>query len=142
MPKAVGDAKSAGSTLREPTQDELRTLMAGERTLLAWIRTGLAMMGFGFLVERFGLFLRQIAVLQGLAAPRATGTSVWIGTALVFLGVVVCLFGGWRQVAFLRGLPSSTASQLRRSAFQLALPVALAVLGILMAGFLLVTPAR
>lgn len=70
-----------------------RVLFAAERTLLAWIRTGLALMGFGFVVARFGLFLRELAVtLQPTAAgppTRAPGLSLWLGMALVLLGVAV-----------------------------------------------------
>jgi inner membrane protein YidH len=63
--------------------------LAAERTFLAWIRTGLALMGFGFVVARFGLFLREIAVTTHARPLGSTGASVWIGTALLLLGVIV-----------------------------------------------------
>ncbi|MGA6972806.1 MAG: DUF202 domain-containing protein [Candidatus Binatus sp.] len=63
--------------------------LASERTFLAWIRTGLALMGFGFVVARFGLFLREIAATTHTSSPETTGISLWIGTALLLVGVVV-----------------------------------------------------
>lgn len=66
-----------------------RILFAAERTFLAYIRTGLALMGFGFVVARFGFFLRQLAVPHP-SQTVPTGLSVFLGTALVLLGVAVC----------------------------------------------------
>lgn len=66
-----------------------RVYFAAERTLLAWVRTGLAMMGFGFVVARFGLFLRELAAARGEAVANTGGGSLWAGTALVLIGVVV-----------------------------------------------------
>jgi len=67
-----------------------RVYFAAERTLLAWVRTGLAMMGFGFVVARFGMFLREIAAVQAVPPPRQQGFSLWVGVALVVVGVVGC----------------------------------------------------
>ena len=66
-----------------------RVYFAAERTLLAWVRTGLAMMGFGFVVARFGLFLRELAAARGEEVASAGGGSLWAGTALVLIGVIV-----------------------------------------------------
>src|SRR5579875_1682734 len=66
-----------------------RDYLAAERTFLAWIRTGLALMGFGFVVARFGLFLQLLQVRQPGIASESTGLSLWFGTALIALGVVV-----------------------------------------------------
>lgn len=74
----------AGSMVNSPSD-----YLAAERTLLAWIRTGLALMGFGFVVARFGLFLSEIAMTTHARPLESTGASLWIGTALLLLGVIV-----------------------------------------------------
>ncbi|HEU4886239.1 MAG TPA: DUF202 domain-containing protein [Thermoanaerobaculia bacterium] len=77
-----------------------RVYFAAERTLLAWIRTGLAMMGFGFVVARFGLFLRELAVARGEVLSNTGGGSLWAGTALVLLGVVVNIYAAMAHKRF------------------------------------------
>ena len=72
----------------------LSDYLAAERTLLAWIRTGLALMGFGFVVARFGLFLQELQVAQHILPPRSYGLSLWFGTALIALGVIVNILAG------------------------------------------------
>ena len=73
---------------------------AAERTLLAWLRTGLALMGLGFVVARFGLFLRELAAAHQAATP-SHGWSLWIGTGLVALGVVITLFAALEHRAII-----------------------------------------
>lgn len=76
-----------------------RIYLAAERTLLAWIRTGLAMMGFGFVVTRFGLLVRELS-LSPTPAPKpdaeSLAFSVWFGTGLIVLGVIVQLVSVWQ----------------------------------------------
>jgi uncharacterized protein (DUF302 family)/uncharacterized membrane protein YidH (DUF202 family) len=81
----------------------LSDYLAAERTVLAWIRTGLALMGFGFVVARFGLFLQELPAAQNGPSAQAYGLSLWLGTALIAVGVFVNLFAGW-QHARLAGL--------------------------------------
>jgi putative membrane protein len=123
---------------QKQTEDP-RVRFAAERTLLAWMRTGLALMGFGFVVARFGLFLREIAAAGQVAArPPSTGWSLWIGTGLISLGVAVSLVAAFEYFRFgqlsKRGEPYTP-----RTAF-LAVAVAfiLAILGIVMAIYLVV----
>ena len=69
-----------------------RVFLAIERTYLAWTRTALALMGFGFVVARLGLYLRDVGLYVtegGKPLPNAPPLSLWWGTALVVLGVVV-----------------------------------------------------
>jgi putative membrane protein len=79
---------SRSPTNAEGPETDPRIYFAAERTFLAWIRTGLAMMGFGFVVARFGLFLREIAMSQGLAATTP-GWSRWFGVGLIAVGIGV-----------------------------------------------------
>jgi inner membrane protein YidH len=74
-----------------PVAEDPRFRWAAERTLLAWLRTGLALMGFGFVVARFGLFLRELAAVKEAHDPHPTGLSLFIGVALIVLGVIVTL---------------------------------------------------
>lgn len=118
------------------SSDELRTFLAGQRTLLAWVRTALAMMGFGFLVARFGLFLQQISALRGLPEVPRSGFSLWIGTAMVLLGVAMNFFAAARHVEFLRRFTASELSHPGRSLFEIALSITLGLLGLIMAAYL------
>jgi len=121
-----------------------RVYLAAERTLLAWIRTGLAMMGFGFVVARFGLFLHELAEARGAEPIHRTGYSLWIGTALVVLGVVV---SGAAAVIYVRTVARLDRGEtLRFPKFSLAVVTAvlLAILGLVTAGYLAfgLAPAR
>ena len=75
----------------------LSDYLAAERTLLAWIRTGLALMGFGFVLARFALFLDQLHFIQSRLPQEHAGFSLWSGTALIVVGVVVNVFAGWHH---------------------------------------------
>ena len=75
-------------------QDERdpRVYFAIERTFLAWTRTGLALMTFGVVIARLGLFLKQMQNMGGGDAaevPSPPAASLWIGTGIVVLGIVV-----------------------------------------------------
>jgi putative membrane protein len=129
---------SVGEPNRPPEDPRVR--FAAERTLLAWMRTGLALMGFGFVVARFGLFLREIAAAGHVAVhQRSTGWSLWIGTGLIALGVVVSLAAAFEYYRFVR-LSQLGLSYVPRTAM-LAVVVAfiLAVLGIVMAVYLILS---
>jgi putative membrane protein len=122
-----------------PEPEDPRVRLAGERTLLAWVRTGLALMGFGFVVARFGLFLRELAATGGGTAPASTGLSLWIGTALVVLGVAVNLLAAAEHRRLLRDLDRRRPYQPPRWSLGLIVSVVLAAVGLAMAAYLLLT---
>ena len=114
----------------------LSDYLAAERTLLAWIRTGLALMGFGFVVARFGLFLQQLETVQRDPYEHAYGLSLWFGTALIALGVVVNVFSGWHHLRLVRQLDLGEATRSSVSTQAVAIAFFLALVGLAMAIYL------
>jgi uncharacterized protein (DUF302 family)/uncharacterized membrane protein YidH (DUF202 family) len=108
--------------------------LAAERTFLAWIRTGLALMGFGFVVARFGLFLRA---LQPSVPSQSYGLSVWFGTALIVLGVIVNAWSLRHHIRLVRDLNRGEADFSRPSSLAIIVAVVLAVVGLAMAIYLI-----
>jgi len=115
---------------------DLRDYLAAERTFLAWVRTGLALMGLGFVVARFGLFLQQLRLIDQATSTRSYGVSLWFGTALIAVGVLVNLSSAWRHARMVRQLDEGDASYSRSLAQPIATAVFLAVVGLAMAIYL------
>jgi len=115
----------------------LSDYLAAERTLLAWIRTGLALMGFGFVVARFGLFLQQLQVMQRSASAQTYGVSLWFGTAMIAVGVMVNVFSGWQHARLVRELDRGEAEHSHSSALGISVAFFLAIVGLAMAIYLL-----
>jgi len=115
---------------------DLRDYLAAERTFLAWIRTGLALMGFGFVVARFGLFLQQLRLFGHAPSAPSYGVSLWFGTALIAVGVVVNLSSAWRHVRLVRELDRGEPARSRSLTQPVATALFLALVGLAMAIYL------
>ena len=116
----------------------LSDYLAAERTFLAWVRTGLALMGFGFVVARFGLFLQQLQIFRQAGVSQSlTGVSLWFGTALIGLGVLVNLGAAWQHMRLVRQLDSGEAGRGTSLAQNVVIAVALALVGLAMGIYLL-----
>jgi uncharacterized protein (DUF302 family)/uncharacterized membrane protein YidH (DUF202 family) len=111
--------------------------LAAERTFLAWIRTGLALMGFGFVVARFGLFLRTIQIGLPSLPAQSYGLSFWFGTALIILGVIVNILSASHHVRLIKDLNRGGTSFTRPSSLAIVVALALAVVGLAMAIYLI-----
>ena len=122
--------------MQTPNPD-LRDLLAAERTFLAWIRTGLALMGFGFVVARFGLFLQQLQLVQHVSAAPTYGLSLWFGTALIAVGVVVFVLSAWHHVRLVQELNRGGPVASRPSTQAVAIALFLALVGLAMAIYLI-----
>ena len=114
-----------------------RDYLAVERTFLAWIRTGLALMGLGFVLARFGIFLREFSLNQPHLARESSGLSLWFGTTLILLGVLVCLLSLVRYRRILRHVEEPATLLARPSALAVTVALILALLGIAMAIYLI-----
>jgi len=114
----------------------LSDYLAAERTLLAWIRTGLALMGFGFVLARFALFLQQVHFLQSNLPQERSDFSLWSGTALIVVGVIVNLFAGWHHLRTIRALDSGDKTYPRASVQAVAIAFFLGIIGLAMAIYL------
>lgn len=127
---------TAGREQTAEQPDDPRVPLAAERTLLAWVRTGLAMMGFGFVVARFSLFMHEVAAARGVPAEPSSGLSLWIGAALIVLGVVVNVLAAVQHVRLLARL--QRGEPYRPSAWSLGVVVTavLAALGVVMTVYL------
>jgi uncharacterized protein (DUF302 family)/uncharacterized membrane protein YidH (DUF202 family) len=125
-----------GEPLEGKRGADLRDYLAAERTFLAWVRTGLALMGFGFVVARFGLFLQQLRFINQASSTPSYGVSLWFGTALIAVGVVVNLSSAWRHVRLVRELDQGETACSRSLTQAVATALFLALVGLAMAIYL------
>ena len=110
-----------------------RDHLANERTFLAWVRTSVAVVVFGFAIGRFAVAMRQLTAYQGQAA-KATGFSVWMGTAAIIAGVGMVTSGLMR---YRKTRAQLDAGKFEPAGFIVDLVTVLTVLfGLALAGYL------
>ena len=114
-----------------------RVYFAAERTLLAWIRTGVALMGFGFAIARFGLFLREMESSATHTSVPSQAGSPFTGVFLIALGVFINLIGSIQYAHTVRLLNKGQWMPGRVSLVGVGLGILLAVLGAIMAYYVL-----
>ncbi len=120
----------------EKTKSGPSDYLAAERTFLAWIRTGLALMGFGFVVARFGLFLREMQITQPNLPAHSYGFSLWFGTGLIVVGVLVNLLSVWHHVGLVHDLNRGGTAFRRPSLLAIGMALLLAAVGLGMTFYL------
>ena len=113
-----------------------RDFLAAERTFLAWLRTGVALMALGFVLARFGLFLQEFNLVRPELHPVSYGFSLWFGTVLILMGVLVSLLALVRYLRLLALIRSGSRSLGNASALAVATAIFLAVLGLAMSYYL------
>ena len=118
-------------------QPDSRTYLAAERTFLAWIRTGVACMGFGFVVARFGIFLQELRLFRNASSVRSSGLSLWLGTALIAVGVLMNAISAWHHARLVGQLNRGETPPSRPSTQAVTLALFLAVIGLGMAIYLI-----
>jgi putative membrane protein len=114
----------------------VRVYLAAERTFLAWIRTGLSLMGFGFVVARFGLFLRELEFSQHPLTLRSAHFTLWVGTALIMIGVLVNVLSAVQHVQFVSAVKRGVEAADRPVMLAVAIALTLAVIGLAMTVYL------
>jgi len=112
---------------------DLRVYLAEERTFLAWIRTGIALMAFGFVVARFGIFADERYPIQ---------LSLWLGAALVAIGVTMNLFSLWRYIWLIGELNRGEVGPRSVSKQGVIVALCLALLGIVMSIYMILIVAQ
>lgn len=95
-------------------------------------------MGFGFVVARFGLFLREMGSVAANLPVRTSGFSLWAGTALVLIGVMVTAISAMQYRGIIRDLNEGRDATNRPSVLGMLLAALLCVAGVAMAVYLVI----
>ncbi len=117
-----------------------RIFFAAERTLLAWVRTGITIMALGFVISRFGLFVQLIALQSKRAnIPPNISFSAVLGAIFIIVGALTIFFAAIQQKRFIATLPIADLPSRYSNNFAVLLSLFIGILGMVLAGYLLVT---
>jgi len=116
-----------------------RDFLAAERTFLAWIRTGLAFMALGFVLARFGFFLQEFSSMRPNQPAISPGYSLWFGTLLILVGVLVSILSLLRYLRLLAMIRSGSGQFSNPSTLAVVVAIFLAVLGLAMSYYVIST---
>ena len=114
-----------------------RVFFAAERTSLAWNRTGLALIAFGFVIERAGMLVALL--LPGSSGSLNPAFTLWLGILFILLGSLVSVLSTLQHQAVLRTLNAEEIPRGYRTDWAMLVNLVVALLGMLLAGWLLVT---
>jgi putative membrane protein len=114
-------------------QNDPRVFYSSERTLLAWIRTGLAVIGMGFVVARFELTFDPESGSK-IMYPHPAAT--FIGMGLVVLGAIAMTVSAWTHAWFCRTLAPHERPAVDQTGWTITFALTLALVGILMAAYI------
>jgi putative membrane protein len=95
------------------------------------------MMGFGFVVARFGIFLREFATVEKRHAADSTGFSLWLGGALIIMGVTVNIVAALEYRHFLKRYERGDTDRIPSWSLGVTTALTLAVVGLGMGAYLL-----
>lgn len=118
------------------SDNDPRVFFAAERTLLAWLRTGLTIIAIGVMLERFELFIRLLS-LQHVAPPDDAQISALLGVGFVFTGALAIVAAVIQHGRFVATLTASDLPPRYARGFAVFLTLAVALLGLALAGYLL-----
>jgi putative membrane protein len=127
----------AGPTPSRPDDTPLR--IGVETTLLLWVRTAVALMAFGFFLTRIALLFQELEDVDAPAPGHAAYPSPHGGIGFIVAGSATCLAAAWFHYRFLRRLPPPSRELPATLPFGLALSVAVALAGLVLAAYLLLT---
>jgi putative membrane protein len=94
------------------------------------------MMGFGFVVARFGLFLREMEFSTHPLSLHSARFTLWVGTALILIGVFGNLFSALQHIHFVRAVKRGIPVVDRPVTLAVVIALILAVTGVAMTIYL------
>ena len=88
------------------------------------------------MVARFGLFLREIEFTQHQLSLHSGKFTLWAGTAMILLGVIVNVFSALQHIRFVSAVKRGTEVVDRPVTMAVAIALILAVTGVAMTIYL------